>query len=87
MITLKHLKIYENYGGDGDMLIRTGSYEEKELMDYETWSLIEELIQNLELIKKGLASDSFKSQILKKLKTACDNEKTQQKLESLTGKY
>ncbi len=87
MVTSKHLRIYENYGGDGDMLIRTGSNEEKELMNYETWTLIDELIQNLELVEKGLASDNFKSQTLSKLKEVCDNEKTQEALRNLIGKY
>ena len=69
------------------MLIRTGFNEEKELVDYETWTLIDELLQNLELVEKGLVSDSFKSQTIKKLEEVCDNEKTQQELKSLIGKY
>ena len=48
---------------------------------------IDELIQNLELVEKGLASVDFKLQTLKKLSQAFDSEKTQQELVSLLGKY
>jgi hypothetical protein len=56
-------------------------------MPYKEWEMIDELIQNLELVEKGLASVDFKFQTLKKLSQACDSEKTQQELVSLLGKY
>ncbi len=87
MITSQHLKIYESYEGDGDMLIRIGSDEEKKLIDYKTWALIDQLIQDLELIEKGLVSEKFKSQTIDKLKEACDNETTLNDLKSLVGKF
>lgn len=87
MITSKHLKIYANYEGDGDMLVRIGSNKDKKMMSYEVWSLIDDLLQTLEAVEKGLASDKFKSEVLKKLQNSCDSIETQQKLKGLVGKW
>jgi hypothetical protein len=64
-----------------------GKKKDKRIMPYKEWEMIDELIQNLELVEKGLASVDFKLQTLKKLSQACDSEKTQQELVSLLGKY
>lgn len=61
--------------------------KDKGFLEYKEWELIEELIHNLELIDKGLASDTFKQQTTNKLIENCDNDKTQLELKSLIGKY
>ena len=59
MITLEHLRIYKKYHGDGDILIRCATLKEKELMDYESWSIIDDLVQDLIFVEKGSVSINF----------------------------
>ena len=87
MITTEKLKIYKKYSGNIEGWDRCGKKKDKSFLEYEEWELIDELIQNLELVEKGLASDSFKSQTLDKLNSACDSENTKEELKSLIGKY
>ncbi len=87
MITVEKLKIYKKYSGNIEGWDRFGKKKDKSFLEYEEWELIDELIQNLELVEKGLVSDSFKAQTLNKLNDACDCEKTKQELISLIGKY
>ena len=87
MITKDKLNIYKKYSGDIDMWTRTGRKSELKLMNGEDWGIIDELLQNLELIEKGLTSDSYGSQTLNKLNELCDSEGTKQKLKSMVGKY
>lgn len=52
MMTLEHLRVYKKYHGDGDILIRCATLKEKELMDYESWSMIDDLVQDLIFVEK-----------------------------------
>lgn len=83
MITNRHIEIYKKYGGDGDGLIRCATPEEKKIMDYNSWSLIENLLQDLFLIKKGISSLSFTESINQKLIDNCDNKDTIQALKEI----
>jgi len=87
MITAEKLKIYKKCSGNIESWDRFGKKKDKSFLEYEEWELIDELIQNLELVEKGLASDSFKTQTLNKLNEICDSEKTKQELKSLIGEY
>lgn len=82
MITLKHIEIYKKYNGDGDDFVRRGTVEEKEIMNYYHWSLVDNLVQEIFLIKGGKASDSFAEQIRIKLNENCDSLET---IEALLG--
>lgn len=84
MITLRHIEIYKKYRGDGDAFIRCATLEEKRLLDYKHWELIDDIIQNLHFIKKGLASTSFIRATNEKLNENCDNENTIQALTELS---
>ena len=83
MITLRHIKIYKEYNGDGDGFVRCATQEEKSIMDYQHWSLIDNLIQDVNLVKKGLVSDTFMNSITERLKKNCDNEETIQALKEI----
>jgi len=83
MITLKHIEIYKYYNGNGDGFVRCATSKEKSIMDYKHWSLIESFIQDINLVKKGLASDKYVKAINERLKENCDNEKTIQALEEM----
>lgn len=87
MITKENLKVFKKYRGDIDMWARFGRRKEKENFSDDDWSLIEDLLQTLEIVEKGLASEGFKSKVLEKLEKNCDSEETQQDLKSLIGKY
>lgn len=76
MITIKHIEIYKKYDGDGDGFTHCATPEEKMIMDYKYWSLIDTFIQDLFIIKKGLASTTFIRSINEKLKENCDSEST-----------
>jgi len=83
MITLKHIEIYKSYNGDGDGFVRCATPEEKAIMDYKRWSLIESLIQDISLIKKGLASEAYIKTIDERLKENCDSKETIQSLRDM----
>ncbi len=74
MITAEKLKIFKKYNGDADGFTRAGKKSEKELMDNQDWSLIDSVIQDLEMSKNGLCSNNFKNQITKKLNDQFDLE-------------
>ena len=87
MITLEKLKIYNKYSGNIESWDRFGKKKDKGFLEYEEWELIDELVQNIELVEKGLVSENFKFQTLNMLNDACDNEKTKEALKALIGKY
>lgn len=76
MITLKHIKIYELYKGDGDGFIRCATSDERSIMDYKHWTLINSLVQDITIVKRGLASDAFARTLNERLKEECDSEET-----------
>lgn len=83
MITLKHIEIYESYSGDGDGFVRCATAEEKAVMDYKHWSLLEGLIQDIHLVKKGLASETYMKVINERLQENCDSQETIQTLKEI----
>ncbi len=83
MITLEHLRIYKKYHGDGDILIRCATLKEKELMDYESWAMIDDLVQDLIFVEKGVASDSYIRFVSKKIRECCDSEETIRELKDI----
>ena len=76
MITADKLKIYSRYKGDIDMWTRTGKRKEKKIMTTNDWYLIERLLQDLTIARKGLASEEFKIDLDKKLVENCDGVDT-----------
>ena len=83
MITLEHLRIYKKYHGDGDILIRCATLKEKELMDYESWSIIDDLVQDLIFVEKGSVSDSYIKSTNDKLRECCDSKNAIRKLKNI----
>ena len=67
MITLEKLKIYRKYHGDGDMWNRLGTPQETSILKYTDWKLIDDLIQDIILIKNTQVSDNYKTKILSEL--------------------
>ena len=67
MIAEEKIKIYQKYGGDIDGFSRGGENNEKKLFEDNDWSLINNVFQDLEIVKKGLCSSEFKSRFEKLL--------------------
>lgn len=76
MITIDKIKIYKRFNGDIDGWVRVGTKEEKSIMNNNDWFLIEGFIQDINLVKKGLASDTFMNSINERLKENCDSKET-----------
>ncbi|HEX8576638.1 MAG TPA: hypothetical protein VF677_10140 [Flavobacterium sp.] len=76
MITQDKIKIYKRYNGDIDSWARSGSKKEKLVMNDNDWYLIDGLIHDYSLVKKGLTSSSFSNNLNDKLKENCDSEET-----------
>ncbi len=83
MLTRQHLEIYKNYGGDGDMFVRLGSEEEKRILEYEDWRLIEDFLQDIDLVNKLLTSPEFANHLRERLANNCDGEETINALKKL----
>ena len=47
MITLKCIEIYEKYGGNEDGFLRCATSEERLLLNYSCWILLDEFVQDL----------------------------------------
>lgn len=83
MVTENKIKIYRRHNGNIDSWARSGSEKEKSIMTDEDWYIINDLIQDLSLMKKGLASSSFSEDLNIKLKEICDTTSTVNKLQKL----
>ncbi len=80
-ITKEHVEIFNHYGGDGDAFIRIGTEREKEIMNYDLWKCIEDLVQNMTLLKNNSASNKYSEEIKKEIKDKCSNQEVVKMLE------
>jgi hypothetical protein len=85
MITQDKIKTYQKYSGDIDSWARSGSKKEKLIMNDNDWYIIEGLIQDLSLVKKGLTSSTFNNDLNNKIKESCNSEETIQALQQITA--
>lgn len=74
MITIEKIKIYQRYQGDIDSWARSGSKKEKAIMVDNDWYVIDGLIQDMQMIKNGLASLEFKNKFNERLKKEIDEQ-------------
>jgi hypothetical protein len=63
MITKAKIEIYKKYKGDGDMFVRCMTKSEQNIMGKDDFRLIDDLLQNIEIVNKGLASLTFKNKL------------------------
>jgi hypothetical protein len=77
-ITLSKLREYQKFEGDDDMLSRGSN---KRLNSSEEWYLIRSLIQDITLVKKGLASMEYTEKLNNDLLKYCDCETTVKEIE------
>lgn len=76
MITINKIKIYKRFNGEIDGWARIGTEEEKLAMNDNDWFLIDKFIQDINLVKSGLASDSFTNLLNEDLAGNCDSDET-----------
>ncbi|TSJ47605.1 DUF6896 domain-containing protein [Fluviicola chungangensis] len=75
VIDLRKLEIYYKYGGDIDGLLKIGKKSDLDAFGSyldETWSKITSLIQDIELIEKGLVSKEYEEKSINEIKSLCD---------------
>jgi hypothetical protein len=82
MLTPEKIKAFKFFNGDIDLWARIGSRKEKALMEEEDWYLIENLIQDIKLVNKGLASSQFSDALEIKISDSCEDVET---IKSLTA--
>lgn len=85
MITEDKIKVYKRYDGDIDGWARSGSKKEKSIMSDEDWYVINGLIQDLSMVKNGLASSGFNENLNVKLIEMCDSGSTVNQLQKLAS--
>ena len=73
-ITIDKLKVYQKYNGDSDAFARVGSETEKRIFGSDDWGIIDGLIQDLELINRGLTSEKFTKCTLERTKELADEQ-------------
>lgn len=78
MITLKYIELYRKYGGDG--FLHCATSEERSLVNYYYWLLLDEFVPDLMIVKNGLAFASFIKLLKKRLHENCDNDEIIQAL-------
>ncbi|MFL5741036.1 MAG: hypothetical protein ACJ75B_12515 [Flavisolibacter sp.] len=76
MITIEKLKIFEKYRRQVDEFARFGKSKEKSLMTDQDWDEIESLIQDVYLVKKGMAALEFENKLNQRLADICENQET-----------
>lgn len=86
MITIEKLKEYEKYHGYYDGFYMQKVKKGTNITSDDEWHLIENLIQDIRLIKKELASKEFAKNLETKLQENCDNEETIKWIIDLTEK-
>lgn len=75
MITKEKIEIYKYYDGDVDKFSHA-SKSQKKIMSEEDFFLVGRLIQDLIIIKNGLAAKEFQDKVEKSLQDSCDNYET-----------
>lgn len=75
MLTLEKLKLYEYYKGDIDRFARAGKRHKAKIEDSDFF-LIANLIQDIRMADKWLASKSYADAVLDSVGMNCDDNET-----------
>jgi len=67
MISHEKIRIYQKYNGRIDKFLRSNKNWEKSVLTNDDWLLIDGILQDCEMIAKGLTSESFKKDFEKRL--------------------
>ena len=86
MITREKIEIYKYYSGDVDKFSRANGSHEKVMSD-EDFFLIARIVQDLVIIKNGLAAKDFQNKTEKCLLDNCDDQETINLLKSMAWSF
>jgi hypothetical protein len=83
MITNVKLQIYKRYKGRIEPWISRGLPYEQKVMKPEDWTVISQLVGDLQLIEQGTTNTAFEQQVEQRLEKHCSNEDTIENLKSI----
>lgn len=83
MITEELINMFKKYDGNIDNWARNSSKKEKLIITDDDWYLLDSLLQDLLLVKKGLTSTDFNSRLNINIVKSCKNKNTISKLKKL----
>ena len=86
MITIVNLKEYEEFRGDDDGFFRLKVDRGINLTSGKTWYLIRNLAQDIRLIQKNVAAESYAKEIEQRVKESCDSPETVEFLKNIAAK-
>jgi len=75
-LTLEILQFYEKYKGSIDAFDRLGHDKSVNYDKTLDWPEISNLIQDIHIVKNGLASNDFAKELKEKIKFRCDKDET-----------
>ena len=81
MITKQQVDIFRKYKGDVDAFARCATQYEAQVVGEADWLAIDDAIQGVALIQKGVCSSEYKSSILEKINESFDVEALSQIVE------
>jgi len=84
MITQNQIHLYKKNHGDVDFFARSASAKEKAIISDNQWSEIDQLLQDLLIASRGLASDDFKRTLQRRLDLLCDSPETVEILKAMS---
>lgn len=76
MITIEKLKEYEEFHGYYDGFYFQKVKNDENLTSEDEWFLIDELVQEFNLVKKGLASVNFRNKLKIRLEQSFDSQES-----------
>ena len=74
MINKQKIEIFKKYGGDIAGFSRFGKKREMDIFSDEEWSVIDNVLQDLGMIKNGLCSTDYQDKTKKTLNQKFDKE-------------
>lgn len=74
MISKRQINIYLKYNADGDGFARCATKSEKRILIDDVWSLLDDIVFDLHLLKSGLASKEYSKSIVDKLEKYIGDE-------------
>lgn len=86
MISIDKIKIFQKYQGDIDYWARSSNKKEKLIISDNDWFLIDTLIQDMLLVKKGLSTKEFEANLDHRLKESCYNHEAIDHLKGYVNK-
>jgi hypothetical protein len=75
MITKEKLTMFKYYNGDIDAFGH-GPKRDKKVISENEFHVIDNLIQDIRLVQKGLAGNEYETELNKRLEESCDTSET-----------